>query len=55
MVIMQDGDKLECFHVQVLRNVLGQTVPMVTHVDIQTARSLEGELDVVNARARYVL
>jgi hypothetical protein len=46
---------VECYYIQVLRNVLGQTVPMVTPMDIQTARNLEGELDVVNARATYVL
>ncbi|KAF8540622.1 hypothetical protein BDD12DRAFT_909281 [Trichophaea hybrida] len=55
LIIIQEGNKVECYYIQVLRNVLGQTVPMVTPMDIQTARNLEGELDVVNARATYVL
>jgi hypothetical protein len=55
LLIMQNGDLLDCFHVQVVRNVLGDRVPLVTRVDPETARRLVGPVDVLNPRAKFLL
>jgi hypothetical protein len=55
LVIMQNGDLVDCFHVQVIRNVLGDCVPLVTRVDELTARQLVGPVDVMDPKVRFVL
>jgi hypothetical protein len=55
LIIMQNGDLMGCFHIQMVRNVLGEMVPLVTRVDEETARALAGPVDVLDARLKYLL